>query len=681
MMAYADFEIGLHRRAENTYSMEIRFSESGGDVDIRQGAPAVMFDIGRLLKELNKPEYGKYLAKYLFSDTKVKDIFVQARASASSKNMPLRLRLYIGPTAAELHGLRWETLQDPDDGSSLVMSEQILFSRYLCSFDWRPIRRCPKSDLRALIVVANPTDIDSYKLARLDVDGEISRAKSALGCIHTKELASGGSASIDQLFANLRDGFDIVYLVCHGRLLTNEPQIYLEKEDGSTGVVMGSDIIGRLNELRLLPRLIVLASCQSAGSGDSSSTGDKGILAALGPRLAEAGIPAVLAMQDNISINTLTRFMPVFFQELQRDGQIDRAMAVARGTVRERFDSSVPVLFMRLKSGQIWYVPGFADDRKSLETWPSLINSISNSRCTPILGPGLMEPFLGSRREIAQRWAEEFHYPLSPHEREDLPQVAQYLVTSQDRALAEDTLLKYLSRELMQRYQSMLPSDLCHASLDEKIGRAGMYCMDTNSVEPHLILAKLQLPIYITTDPSSLLTKALICAGKKPKVDFCRWNDDLTDLSKYPSVFGEGSKYRPTNEEPLVFHLFGCLDNPDSVVLTEDDYFDYLIGVTKNNDLIPPVVRNSLNNSALLFLGFQLDDWNFRVLYRSLMRAEGRKRRDKYKHVAAQIEPEEGRIMEPEGARLYLEKYFQEAYISVFWGSPEEFVRELRDRL
>lgn len=680
MMSYADFELGLHRREENTYSMEIRYSEPGSDTDIRT-APTVVLDVVRLRSDTNNPAFGINLAKCLFSDTTVKEIFAQARAKASSQNMPLRLRLYIGPTAAELHSIRWETLQDPDNGSSLVMSEQILFSRYLCSFDWRPIRRCPKSDLRALIVVASPTDIESYKLPRLDVEEEISRAKSALGPIHSKELASGGSATVDNLFSNLRDGFDIVYLVCHGRLLANDPLIYLEKEDGSTGVVKGSDVIGRLKELFVMPRLFVLASCQSAGSGESASTGDEGVLAALGPRLAEAGIPAVLAMQGNITIITLTKFMPVFFMELNRDGQIDRAMAVARGAVRERHDATIPVLFMRLKSGLIWYVAGFADDKKSLETWPSLINSISSSRCTPILGPGLMEPFLGSRREIAQRWAEEFHYPLSPHEREDLPQVAQYLVTSQDRNLAEGTLLRSLSRELMQRYQSILPSDFTKVSLDEKINRAGMYCMNSNPIEPHMILAKLQLPIYITTDPSSLLTKALISAGKNPKVDFCRWNDDLTDLSKYPSVFGDDSKYRPTNEEPLVFHLFGCFDILDSVVLTEDDYFDYLIGVTKNNDLIPPPVRNSLNNSALLFLGFQLDDWNFRVLYRSLMMGEGRKRRDKYKHVAAQIEPEEGRIMEPEGARRYLEKYFQEAYISIFWGSPEEFVRELRDRL
>ena len=92
-------------------------------------------------------------------------------------------------------------------------------------------------------------------------------------------------------------------------------------------------------------------------------------------RLAEAGVPAVIAMQGNVTMRTIADFMPVFFKELQRDGQIDRAVVAARGTVRERPDFWMPVLFMRLKSGRIWYVPGFGDDRKGFEKWPALIRS------------------------------------------------------------------------------------------------------------------------------------------------------------------------------------------------------------------------------------------------------------------------------------------------------------------
>jgi hypothetical protein len=72
-----------------------------------------------------------------------------------------------------------------------------------------------------------------------------------------------------------------------------------------------------------------------------------------------------------------------------------------------------------------------------------------------------------------------------------------------------------------------------------------------------------------------------------------------------------------------------------------------------------------------------MEDWNFRVLFRSIMSQEGRGRRKKYSHVAAQIDPEGGRILEPERARRYLESYFEDADISIFWGSVQDFSSEL----
>ena len=161
-------------------------------------------------------------------------------------------------------------------------------------------------------------------------------------------------------------------------------------------------------------------------------------------------------------------------------------------------------------------------------------------------------------------------------------------------------------------------------------------------------------------------------------MEVCRWNDRLATL---PSIFDDNRDYRPSVERPLVFHLFGRLDEPDSLVVTEDDYFDYLIGFTGNNDLIPVVVRRALTDAALLFLGFGLDDWDFRVLFRSIINRQGSERLNLYAHVAAQIDPEAGRIQEPEGARRYLETYFGGAAISIFWGSVADFTSELARKL
>jgi hypothetical protein len=68
------------------------------------------------------------------------------------------------------------------------------------------------------------------------------------------------------------------------------------------------------------------------------------------------------------------------------------------------------------------------------------------------------------------------------------------------------------------------------------------------------------------------------------------------------------------------------------------------------------------------------------VLFSSIMSQEGREMRQNYIHVAAQIDPEEGRILEPARARQYLETYFRRAFISIYWGSPEDFARELSQK-
>ena len=139
-----------------------------------------------------------------------------------------------------------------------------------------------------------------------------------------------------ELVQQLRDGCDVLYLVCHGALIEGEAWLWLEDAAGKSHRVAASELIQRMRELRNVPALVVLASCQSAGGGDDARTSDAGALAALGPGLAEAGIPAVLAMQGDVTIATMAKFMPVFFRELQRDGQIDRAVAAARGAVRDR---------------------------------------------------------------------------------------------------------------------------------------------------------------------------------------------------------------------------------------------------------------------------------------------------------------------------------------------------------
>ena len=297
----------------------------------------------------------------------------------------------------------------------------------------------------------------------------------------------------------------------------------------------------------------------------------------------------------------------------------------------------------------------------------------------PILGSGLLEPYLGPTREFARRWAERNHFPLADYAREDLPQVAQYLSVSFKasalRTMFEEELSDALQRHLSLEGTSPTAADSASALLSQ----AGTLRRQKDPAEPHRVLAALPFPIYLTTNPDHLLVEALCEAGKQPEVGLCPWSEKV-DWSESIFAPDRDPDFRPSVDRPLVYYLFGRLDDPRSLVLTEDDYFDYLIGLTRNNELVPAVVRRALVDTALLFIGFRLDDWDFRVLFRSLMAQGGRQRSADYAHVAVQIDPEVGHNLDPEGSRRFLQRYFEDADIRIYWGQVGDFARELLDR-
>jgi hypothetical protein len=309
--------------------------------------------------------------------------------------------------------------------------------------------------------------------------------------------------------------------------------------------------------------------------------------------------------------------------------------------------------------------------------WPSLLSFIKIGKLTPVVGLGLTDSLIGPRHLLAREWADEYGFPLAGYQKDDLPQVAQFVRVENDDVTLRVALGEYIRRQVVERFPGSVPADLGPGHLDEMIKTAWLHEASQLPTDPHAFLASLPVPIYITAHPSNLLATALSVAGRSPVVDLCRWRADVDDWP--PSQLKAEPTYEPTVERPLVFHLFGNLEFPDSLVLTEDDYFDFLIGVSLNRGLIPAPVQRALADSALVFLGFRIDAWDFRVLLRCLLSQEGGHRRDRYKHVAAQLDVGSG-MTSPERAREYLRDYFaqfKETSIDIFWGTVDQFVASL----
>ena len=565
----------------------------------------------------------------------------------------------------------------------------------LGSFDMRPVRLRSKTALRALVAVANPSDLAQRKpggrtLAPIDVAAELQRARESLGGIAVTELAGQQRVTLDAILQHLRDDYDVLYLVCHGALVDQEPRLWLEDEHGATKITAGKDLVDGLARLVRLPRLVVLASCQSAGTGEETHSDDEGVLAALGPRLAEAGIPAVIAMQGNVLQRTSGRFMQVFFQELLGDGQIDRAMTEARFAVREHPDHWVPVLFTRLVTGRLWYESRLPSGQAAFQAWRGIVSQLKKRECIPVLGPGLLEPYVGSLRDLARQWGSDDDYPASFTSTCDIPQVAQFLSAVQGPDYPRDKFVERLAQEVRQRFPHL--QDLPGAGSDDLLpaqrllgllSAARQHVLAQQPFEAHEVLARLDCPIYLTANPDNLLLDALRTAGKQPRDEMCSWQDrdGLGDESGGSSGGPAGpAPDKASKSAPLVYRMFGRLDDLSSLVLTEDDYFEYLIRISRLKCWPEPAdLRGVLAKSSLMFLGFRVDDWSFRVFLQYLDNMPSRGLLGKKLHVGVQVDPDEGLGADPTRTRRFLEKYFHSSWthFEIYWGSVEDFLQEL----
>jgi hypothetical protein len=372
--AAADLEISLHRRDGQGYSVEMRFTPPGSQAEMRLGSDALVAvnldkeALGEAAIGYDWQGYGQDLSDMLFAPQAVKLAFGQAVARSAGN--PLRLRLLFGPTAQDLHSLYWETLANPLDDTLLAANQNILFSRYLASAELREVEPRPKSGVRALVAIANPAGLDEYGMTPVDVAGEVSRAEAALkGTNHTVLRPEGERCTLAGLVRRLQDGYDILYLVAHGSVVRGQAWLWLENDEGAVQRISGAELAAQVNLLERPPLLAVLASCESAGKGEGDA------LQAFGPTLGVAGIPAVIAMQGKITMESVGRGMPVFFEKLLQNGRVDRALASARAALAAGGapDYWMPALFMRLKDGAIWKQPEQTAPAPLVRLWSAIL--------------------------------------------------------------------------------------------------------------------------------------------------------------------------------------------------------------------------------------------------------------------------------------------------------------------
>jgi len=285
------------------------------------------------------------------------------------------------------------------------------------------------------------------------------------------------------------------------------------------------------------------------------------------------------------------------------------------------------------------------------QDWDVLLRRIDQGRCTPFLGAGASAGVLPLGGDIAKQWADKHDYPME--DRSNLIAVAQFLAL---------------------KYDSVYPKDLI-VEMFETVGEPDF----NDPTEPHRVLANLNLPVYVTTNYDDFMVKALIRHHRDPKRILCQWNREVKDyVTDHPTILEQDPSYKPTAANPVVFHLHGHVPIAGSLVLTEDDYMDFLVNISADPNLIPAPIARALTASSLLFIGYRITDWNFRVLLRSFDRqseASGSRL-----NVAVMRDPSGDNEETRQKTQDYLTKYYANIDVRVVWGTARDFVSELWNR-
>jgi CHAT domain len=371
-VSYVDLEVEVTSDEGRGYRVEVT-SPSGGEcaatapfpLDDRalerrlQGLRLALLSSAANVRRLAKPdeklvqELGAELFDWLFAgDARV--LFDSSRQQAAREGNDQWLRLVLRIRPPELAALPWEFLYDTRRDDYLSLSNPLV--RYPEVLEpIRPLEVAPP--LRILGLVARPSD-----RSELDVELEKQWLLQAV-----TDLTTDGRVEVTwvpgQTWRELRRAINqqqwhVFHFIGHGGFdhETGEGFIALGGDGGGTYRLAASKL-GQLLGPHHSLRLVLLNSCESA------QVDSRELFSSTATVLMRRGVPAVMAMQYEISDRAAIEFARAFYEAVADGLPVDLAVRDARLAVSLARPNSLewgtPVLYLRPSSGRI-FIPAAA---------------------------------------------------------------------------------------------------------------------------------------------------------------------------------------------------------------------------------------------------------------------------------------------------------------------------------
>lgn len=310
----------------------------------------------RSVRRIDAPEVAaaKKFGERLYSSVFAGDVGSVLRSSldeAWHRNAKLRVRLRL-TDAPELADLPWEYLYNPSLNRFLALDDDTAIVRYLDV----PERVRPVTvtlPLRVLVMISAPNDYP-----QLDVQHEWENLNEALADLRRNgivELQLIEDATLSALRKQLqKEQYHIFHFIGHGGFdkQTEEGVLVLRDEAGRGRFVSGQQLGWVLHNHHTLS-LAILNACEGARADR------KDAFAGTGQSLVQQGIPAVIAMQFEITDDAAKTFAYGFYSALALGNPVEAALTETRLTLFSEdhgLEWGTPVLYMRAAEGRLFNI-------------------------------------------------------------------------------------------------------------------------------------------------------------------------------------------------------------------------------------------------------------------------------------------------------------------------------------
>lgn len=364
---YLDFEVNIDKADTGDYV--VRIASMGGRMEIpftdpftgdkrmivRQTLTAAALRSSARVRSSSAPEIKtmKELGYTLFDNVvreQVREFYYQCLGQANQQGKGLRLRLVIDPALSDLP---WEFLSTPQN-EFLALDPKTPIVRFI-ELPTPSVPLKTELPLQILVVIASPHD-----QIPLEVDVEKTRIASALNPLQEQGLVKVSYIEGPDTWPRLIDALrpnetQILHYIGHGTFdeKNQEGVLVMEDDEGSSKYI-SSDLIRILLQGKTQLRLVVLNSCLGAQATASEP------FASVAAGMVRAGVPAVIAMQFEVSDRAAEIIAGTFYKSLALNFPVDAALTEARRQIalldRNSLEWATPVLFMQVPDGQLFNV-------------------------------------------------------------------------------------------------------------------------------------------------------------------------------------------------------------------------------------------------------------------------------------------------------------------------------------